>query len=573
VTFAFKSLQQRLVVLLLLPVAGLLLGGGLLAFLSARERMLDQWRQAALLRLERAAHYLDMRLGRPIDLVELLGGGSFTGGRGMGESQLLEVLRGLEGVTAVNLDWLGEARPGPGMLGRGGMGRFRRAMMAEVRPPVLDAISGQQQVSLFFSLKDATDQPIGRLEVVMSFDHLLKDIRSLGWWQSDAAYLVDDSGRYLASAASAVKGRQRLGETGDSLELATLKALQSRLKGTLLGPGHPAREISGFFRLSRAPWTIVLFAPGARVLAPIIHWRNYFILAGLACVGLVLILIRLVTGRLVRTIGQVSEASVKVARGEAGPPLEVRGRDEIGRLAASFNAMVEGLKERDFIRDTFGRYVDQEVARELLRRPEATRLGGQKRQVAIMMSDVRGFTALCESLSAEQTIAVINRYLSQLIAVIQEHHGIIVDFLGDAVLVFFDPLDGPIEPAVRRAVDCALAMRRSTAAFNEQIRREGLPELETGIGLNAGEVVVGNIGSETRTKYGIVGAPVNLTQRLQAAAQGGEVVASDSVRRHLAGELDIERSFRAELKGLQEPVLLHIVAGLSAPREDQPGRP
>ncbi len=99
--------------------------------------------------------------------------------------------------------------------------------------------------------------------------------------------------------------------------------------------------------------------------------------------------------------------------------------------------MIMGLKERDFIRDTFGRYVNKEVARELLKRPEAGRLGGEKRQVAVLMADIRGFTQVSEFLTPEETIRILNHYFSHMITVIREHDGIIVDFYGDGVLVFF----------------------------------------------------------------------------------------------------------------------------------------
>ena len=140
-----------------------------------------------------------------------------------------------------------------------------------------------------------------------------------------------------------------------------------------------------------------------------------------------------------------------MAKGDYGKPIPVHGQDEIAQLTQSFNTMMEGLKERDFIANTFGRYMDQGIAKELLKRPEASRLGGQKREVAMLMSDIRGFTPLSETLTPEEIIRFLNHYFSHLIEVIQEHQGIIVDFFGDAVLVFFDPFDEPVGPMVRKA--------------------------------------------------------------------------------------------------------------------------
>jgi class 3 adenylate cyclase len=206
--------------------------------------------------------------------------------------------------------------------------------------------------------------------------------------------------------------------------------------------------------------------------------------------------------------------------------------------------------------------VDEEIARELMRRPEASRLGGEKREVAVLMSDLRGFTPLVETLSPDATVNMLNRYFSRMIESIHRHRGIIVDFFGDALLVFFDPLEEPLAPVIERAVRCALHMQRTMEIFNAENRAEDLPEFKMGIGLNAGEVVVGNIGSETRAKYGIVGSAVNVTQRIQSEAQGGEVIVSESVHSLLKNQLIIKRSFETQLKGIQERAQLYLVEDL-----------
>lgn len=224
--------------------------------------------------------------------------------------------------------------------------------------------------------------------------------------------------------------------------------------------------------------------------------------------------------------------------------------------------MVTGLKERDFVRNTFGRYVDQDVAKKLMERPEASRMGGEKREVAILMSDIREFTSFSESLSPDAIIGFLNRYFSHMIEVIQGHQGIIVDFFGDSVLAFFDPLDGPVKPTIRRAVQCALDMQGAMVKITEELQGSGIPELQVGIGVNAGEVVVGNIGSEARSKYGIVGAPVNITHRIQSTAKGGQVVISESVYHHLGEDLLIKHSVCVSLKGLKEPMHLFLVEDL-----------
>jgi class 3 adenylate cyclase len=443
----------------------------------------------------------------------------------------------------------------------GGMMRFHRARISEVTLPVYDAQAGEETVSLISILEDENGTKVGELKVTMRFEYLMQDIRSLGWWQSDTGLLVDGSGKVLAQTEAVTRERIRLGESNDAVELTILEEMNVKPSGTVLGPGHPPKKVGGFYRMKQAPWTIVLFAPGKKILAPIHKFRSYYALAGILCIGLILLLIRFVGGKMVGSIGKISMKAEQVARGDYGEPLPVKTKDEIGQLTNSFNTMVQGLRERDFISNTFGRYVDQEIARELMSRPEAGRLGGEKREVAILMSDLRGFTPLSESLSPDVTINMLNRYFSRIIETIQKHQGIIVDFFGDALLVFFDPLEGPITPVVHKAIRCAMEMQRVMELFNAENRAENLPDLKMGIGVNVGEVVVGNIGSETRAKYGIVGSAVNATQRIQSHAEGGQVIISDSVHSSAQDQVEVRKSFEAQLKGIEGSIKLYVVEG------------
>jgi class 3 adenylate cyclase len=394
--------------------------------------------------------------------------------------------------------------------------------------------------------------------VEVAYNYLMKDILTTGWMQTQMACLVSKEGHYLAHSSPAMKGRHCLGETRNPLELAMLEAMKNRPFATIVGQGYTPNEVIGFYRLQAAPWSIMLHAQGSRIMAPILRFRLYYLGGGVICLLVILLLIRLGTKPLVSSISLISRKAAEVARGEYGEPLPVASRDEIGRLTESFNEMVAGLQEKDLISNTFGRYVDREIARELLSRPEAARLGGEKREVVILFSDIRGFTPLSETLSPEAIIHLVNRHFSRMIEVIGRHRGIIVDFLGDAILAFFDPLDGPLDPLVPRAVKCAWEMQEAMAAVNAA--EPQAPQLLMGIGLHAGEVVVGNIGSEYRAKYGIIGSAVNLTHRIQGQAQGGEVMVSDAVYRRLGAEVKVTRSLETRLKGIHEPVTLYVIS-------------
>jgi adenylate cyclase len=560
-----KSLQRGMVLFLLFPVAVLLLATGAFGFFFSRQVLLDEWKEASILKLERAAHQIDTRLSKPMDWIEMFNKTANSRGGYAIQEWILQGLRDQDGVVSVDLKWAKTGDElGPDMGGQGfdsdkkEIVRFRRAKITEVTPPHYDAGTGRKTVSLASNLKDDSGRVVGRLDVTLSFDFLLQDIRKLAWWQSDMAFLVDDDGRFLARTDAVMKGRTRLGGTGDPLENILLREIKEAPYGAVMR--DPSKgEVGGFYRIKNVPWTLVLLAPGKKILTPIVRFRTYYFVAGIFSIFLIILWIRFVAGKMVASITRISRIAEKVAEGDYGKPLPVRRKDEIGQLAESFNKMVKGLKERDFIRNTFGRYVDAGIAKELMRRPEAAGLGGEKREVAVLMSDLRNFTPISEALSPENTIRILNLFFSEMVAIVQRHQGIVVDFFGDGMLVFFDPLDGSVALSVKQAVDCSLEMQQAMKTLNERIRGNGLPSLQMGIGVNSGEVVVGNIGSESRAKYGIVGAPVNLTQRIQAMAKGGEIVLSHSAYAHVAKDLMVRNSFEVQMKGVSETIKLYVI--------------
>lgn len=560
-----RTLQQRFIIFLLLPITLILTGAGFLGFFYARNSMLNQWREASILKLERAAHHIDMRLMAPFGWIEMFQKTGDQHNAASLQGWLVQQLEGTEGVTHVDLDWMGSDYPGRRMMERGrrsegrGMMSFHMARIAEVTPPIMDAMTGEETISIISNLEDENRNIIGKLQVNMSFEYLLRGVKETGWSQGDKVFLTDNSGKLITQSEPGGINRSQLGETKDPLELAILKEMKKKPFGTILGKGHPPKQVAGFYKINQAPWIIVMFAPGEEILAPIINFRFYYAVFGITFILLILVLIRIIGGKVVGSVEKISDAAGKVAKGEYDVVLPIKTRDEIGRLIDSFNTMVMGLKERDYISNTFGRYVDHEIARELMRRPETGRMGGEKRQVAILMSDLRDFTPLAETLSPDETIKILNLYFSRMIDIIQKNKGIIVDFFGDALLVFFDPMDKPVGPVVFRAVKCAMDMQNAMKQFNNGNKTKNLPRLKMGIGINAGEVVVGNIGSETRTKYGIVGSPVNITQRIQSQAGAGEVIISQPVYDYVAEHVRIIRSFETKLKGIEEGIILNVI--------------
>jgi adenylate cyclase len=215
-------------------------------------------------------------------------------------------------------------------------------------------------------------------------------------------------------------------------------------------------------------------------------------------------------------------------------------------------------RNEKFIRATFGRYLSDEIVTDILERPEGLELGGDLRRVTILMSDIRGFTTLSEHLAPAQVVTLLNRYLGAMTDIIMEHQGTIDEFIGDAILaVFGAPQRG--DDDADRAVNCALAMQAAMEGINAQNRAEGLPEILTGIALNTGDVIAGNIGSERRSKYGFVGHPMNVTSRIEDKTAGGEILASDSTVGSLKGDFSIGASQEINVKGIDQSIQVHQI--------------
>jgi class 3 adenylate cyclase len=217
----------------------------------------------------------------------------------------------------------------------------------------------------------------------------------------------------------------------------------------------------------------------------------------------------------------------------------------------------EQLERRErFIRATFGRYLSDEIVEEILESPEGLDLGGDLREVTIMMSDIRGFTTHVEHLPPQQVVQLLNRYLGRMTDIILEYGGTIDEFLGDAVLaVFGAPKKQPDD--TERALRCALAMQAAMGDINLANLDDGLPELDMAIALNTGSVVAGNIGSERRSKYGFVGHAMNVTSRIEDAAGRGEVLISDSTRDKLPDALVVGDRRNLSAKGMDEALVVY----------------
>jgi adenylate cyclase len=270
--------------------------------------------------------------------------------------------------------------------------------------------------------------------------------------------------------------------------------------------------------------------------------------------------------RLIRAIRSVVEGAEAVEHGHLETRIEIASRDEIGRLAASFNRMTEGLRMRDRIRDLFGRYVDPRVAEQLIGPQAPLSERGERREVAVLFCDLAGFTALSERVEPEQLVAFLNAHFALIGQAIAATDGIIDKYLGDGVMAYWcAPFVPPGEAALRSAeaaLGC-LAQLPAVAEASHGIFGQGgyLPRLR--IGLDSGQAITGSIGAEQRRNYTVIGDTVNHAARIEEATRLYDVATLVSARTAaaLAGRFVLREVDSVPLAGIEAAQPLFEILG------------
>jgi adenylate cyclase len=241
---------------------------------------------------------------------------------------------------------------------------------------------------------------------------------------------------------------------------------------------------------------------------------------------------------------------------------DVKTGDELEDLANGFNLMVDGLKERDKLRSTFGKYMTASVVEHLM--SGKVQLGGETIAVTILFSDIRSFTTISEKMNAQALVALLNEYFTEMVGIVMAEDGVVDKYIGDAIMaVFGAPVRRPDDPA--RAVRAAVRMRTALVHLNEKLATRGLGPLRTGIGIHTGEVVAGNIGSELRMEYTVIGDAVNVASRLESSTKDlavGVLISEDTWE--LVKDVITARPIKEiTVKGRAQPVMTYEVLGIA----------
>ena len=428
-------------------------------------------------------------------------------------------------------------------------------------------------ISCVAPLLDASGAVRGVFTVDLSLDALAEFLDGLR---------VSPRGRVFAatSGGKLVIGPRHGIETGAG-------GLGASLVGRMAGHASPEREASftleheGERFLGRSvplvvgetPWRIVVSVPERDYTEPVDALAQRTLALGLLGLALVTTGGVVAARRLSSPLRRLATHALRIGRRRRdahGPP---DPRDEIGTLAHSLHGAAQHPpRPRPGERPPGTRYVDPDLAQRWLKERRTPRLDGERREVAVLMSDLRGFSALSEQLGPEAVFSVLNRYLGRMTEVIHAHGGAINGFIGDGILVLFGaPTAHGDDPS--RAVRCAWAMQEALAALNAEGLALGHPELRMGIGLNAGMVVAGHIGGRNRAAYTVVGPVVNRTARMVDLAEAGEVLLSDVMLARVRDDVEVGSARRPRVKGVSDPLIVYPLLGLRETRDSRPESP
>lgn len=235
--------------------------------------------------------------------------------------------------------------------------------------------------------------------------------------------------------------------------------------------------------------------------------------------------------------------------------------DSKGTNSISVVLLITDLTDLEKVNKAFCRYTSEDIAHFVLHDKMGESLGGKKEEVTILMSDLRGFTAISSRMDPDTLVNMINDYFSNMEEIIEKYNGISLEFLGDGIFVVFGAPKRNSNHAAD-AIACAIEMENTIDRVNKWNKEHGYPQLEMGIGINTGECVVGNIGSEKRMKYACMGQPVNIAGRIESFSVGGQILISEYTLKHAGVDVSIFGEQKIMPKGSADEITIYDVSGI-----------
>lgn len=391
--------------------------------------------------------------------------------------------------------------------------------------------------------------------------------------ESERALFVFDDGGNLITHQDERRALARHSLKGHPLVEKALTDEVTRRQIQYTDPETDSVMIGAFVRIANYGLTVVSQTPKSVILEPAFEVRRKaFFIAG-TMISVAIFCIFLFSSSLTGPIEVLAQLVTLVSKGnfeiKAKDRIKFMFPDEVSDLAEAFDHMTDGLKERDKVKNLFSKFHGSSITEDLLQKDIG--VGGQAKDVAVFFSDIRGFTAFSEMHAPEQVVEMLNEYFEVMVKIISDNHGVVDKFIGDAIMAVWGAPHSSGRD-VQNAVKACLEMRQALNELNDKRIERGQQPLMIGMGLHAGTVISGTIGSHERMEYTIIGDTVNMASRIEASTKafGADLLISESVRALVGDEFIVELAGAAEVKGKSEPLSLYKVKGFVDPQSGVP---
>jgi len=381
---------------------------------------------------------------------------------------------------------------------------------------------------------------------------------------SGYAVVVDGDGQILAHP-----DRSRLDENISDYPAVQL-ARTTRGSGHLVAVNAKGEEKLFVYKAmrnpsttGREPWVLLTEINAGEEMATLRQLQTELVLGGVALVLASLFVGQQMSYSIRKPLYELRDFARKIGSGDLTGHTAITGRDVAGSLAKTLNDMVDGLRERDRVKEVFGRYIATQVSDKILK--GQINLGGEAKVVTILFSDIRNFTGISEMMTPQQVVSFLNAYFSEMVEAVFEQGGVLDKFIGDGLMAVFGSLDDqPDHP--RRAVLAALRMKALLGKINGERSMAGKPPFGIGIGVHTDEVIVGNIGSTKRLEYTVVGDGVKAASRVQTLNKefGTTILITETTYEAVKNEFECRSMPEHELRGKHRPLRTYEVISLKA---------
>ena len=383
---------------------------------------------------------------------------------------------------------------------------------------------------------------------------------------ASTTFLVDDEGNILIHPE-----KKKMIEGANMSNSTIVKTmLTSKLDNSQQGYNEEGvgASIGTYNKLGFTGGGIISTIPESKAFEEVYNLQNRNIYLMIAVLNLTILIVFIYSRTLTNPILKLVFAAGKIAEADFSVRIEPNSGDEIGILTNSFNHMSQGLEEREKLKVSFGKFVNKELA-EMAMKGEI-KLGGERKYCAIFFSDIRSFTSISEKLEPEEVVEFLNQYMTEMVNCVNKTGGIVDKFIGDAIMATWGALN-PLPNETEAAIDASLLMRQALLVFNQGRGGDKKPIIKIGCGINSGYVISGQIGSNERLEYTVIGDSVNLASRIESLNKpfGTDLLISQDSYEQVKDKYKVEKMPSIKVKGKEEPQTIYSVLG----RLDDPNCP